>query len=96
MRFVMTANTDAFRRFQEELAALDRAAQQRSAATSQEAEMARAKSEFLLLRKRYNLSVADVIAFFPQEEGIEYLRQIIAESERGARQAGKRQTKSKT
>ncbi|MBU6403814.1 MAG: 2-hydroxyacyl-CoA dehydratase [Pseudomonadota bacterium] len=92
----MAANTDAFRRFQEELAALDRAAQQHPAPNSQEAEMSRAKSEFLLLRKRYNLSVADVIAFFPQEDGIEYLRQIIAESEHGARRAGKRQASSKT
>lgn len=83
-RHPMAVPSDAFRRFQEELAALDRKAQQRpSEANSKDAVKARAKAEFLALRERYGWTVADVIAFFPEEEGIEFLRQVIAES--GAR-----------
>lgn len=71
----MSANTDAFRRFQEELAALDRAAQHRSAATCQEAEMARAKSEFLLLRKRYTPYHRFVVLATCHLQRFRYLRQ---------------------
>lgn len=89
----MAVPPDAFRRFQEELAALERAAQRRAPdPTSKEAVKARARSEFLALRERYGLSVADVIAFFPEEEGIEYLRSIIAESGTRPPRARKRQT----
>ena len=88
----MTVPPDAFRRFQEELAALERAAQRRAPdPTSKEAVKAQARSEFLALRERYGLSVADVIAFFPEEEGIEYLRSIIAESGTRPSRAKKRQ-----
>ncbi|MBP1475424.1 hypothetical protein J7I44_14010 [Frateuria sp. MAH-13] len=68
----MTIPTDAFRRFQAELAALD--------ATSRPSKspMELAKGEFLALRKRYGLTVADVVTFFPEEEGIAYLQQLIA------------------
>lgn len=76
----MAVPSDAFRRFQEELAALDRKAKQQPEATSRESPMARAKAEFDALRERYKLTVADVIAFFPEEEGIEFLRQVIAEA----------------
>lgn len=87
----MAVPHDAFRRFQEELAALERTTQQRSLEpTSKDAVKARAKSEFLALRERYGLSVADVIAFFPEEEGIEYLRQVIAESDAKPARAKKR------
>jgi hypothetical protein len=37
-----------------------------------------AKEEFLALRKRYGLTVADVVTFFPEEEGIAYLQQLTA------------------
>ncbi|MDE1958014.1 MAG: 2-hydroxyacyl-CoA dehydratase [Xanthomonadaceae bacterium] len=88
----MAVPQDAFRRFQEELAALERAAQQRAPdPTSKDAVKARARAEFLALRERYGLSVADVIGFFPEEEGIEYLRRIIAESETRPPRARKRQ-----
>ena len=91
----MTVPPDAFRRFQEELAALERAAQQRAPdPTSREAVKARARSEFLALRERYGLSLEDVVAFFPEEEGIEYLRRIIAESGTRPTRARKRQTAS--
>ncbi|SEI67507.1 hypothetical protein [Frateuria terrea] len=68
----MTPPTDAFRRFQAELAALD--AKSRPPKTPME----QAKEEFLALKKRYGLTVADVVTFFPEEEGIAYLQQLIA------------------
>lgn len=40
--------------------------------------MERARQEFLTLRKRYGLTVEDLVAFFPEEEGITYLQQLIA------------------
>lgn len=43
--------------------------------------MAPAKAEFEALRVRYQLSVADVVAWFPPEEGIAYLQGLIASSE---------------
>ena len=89
----MAVPPDAFRRFQEELAALERAAQQRAPdPASGEAVKQRARSEFLALRERYGLSLEDVVAFFPEEEGIEYLRRIIAESGTRPPRARKRQT----
>lgn len=43
--------------------------------------LAPARAEFDALRQRYNLSVADVVAWFPPEEGIAYLQSLIAASE---------------
>jgi hypothetical protein len=77
----MVVPKDAFRRFQEELAAIDRQQEQRTAQTPAEAKLAQARSEFLALRERHQLTVADVIAFFPEEEGITYLQQLIAQAE---------------
>jgi len=68
----MTIPTDAFRRFQAELAALD------TKSCASKSPMEQAKEEFLALRKRYGLTVADVVTFFPEEEGIAYLQQLIA------------------
>lgn len=80
----MTSPKYDFRQFQEELARLESksepatppkapgkkptAAQQRAAA----------REEFLALRERHGWSVADVVAFFPEEEGIAYLQELIA------------------
>ncbi|XRD90778.1 2-hydroxyacyl-CoA dehydratase [Dyella nitratireducens] len=83
----MTLPKDAFRRFQEELAALDKEIEQRAPPktkkeTAKQAAlnaMERAKAEFLALKERHNLSVADVIAFFPEEEGIAYLQSLIVQ-----------------
>lgn len=80
----MTLPKDAFRRFQEELAALDKEIEHRGTKkqTARQAAMSameRAKEEFLALRTRYNLTVADVMAFFPEEEGIGYLQGLIAQ-----------------
>jgi hypothetical protein len=47
--------------------------------------LARARGEFLALRDRHNLSVADVVAFFPEEEGIAYLQQLLASAEQKPR-----------
>ena len=75
----MAISKDAYRQFQEELAALDRDQEDRRK-QSAETPMERARREFNELRERYGLSVADVVAFFPEEEGIAYLQQLIAAS----------------
>lgn len=41
--------------------------------------MARARDEFLALREKHGLSVADVVAFFPEEEGVAYLQALLAQ-----------------
>lgn len=84
----MKSNTYDFRQFQEDLAALDRkngvtapqpapkpAAPVKVSARDR---LAQARAEFTTLRNRYGLSVADVVAFFPEEEGIAYLQALIA------------------
>jgi len=75
----MVIHKDPFRQFQEELAALER--KQQAEQSSNETAAMRAKREFLALRDRYKLTVADVVAFFPEEEGIAYLQGLIAASE---------------
>jgi len=85
--FTMKPNTYDFRLFQEELAALDR----KNDSSGKEKPMPKkasardrllqAKMEFEALRERYGLTVADVVAFFPEEEGIAYLQGLIAQSE---------------
>jgi len=81
----MNIPKDAFRRFQEELAALDSKQQppppEKPEKLTGKARLERAKSEFLVLQKRYGLTVADVVAFFPEEEGIGYLQQLIVANE---------------
>lgn len=67
----MTIPNDAFRRFQAELAALD-------AKTPPKSRMELAKEDFLAVKRRYGLTVADVVAFFPEEEGVDYLQGLIA------------------
>jgi phage-related protein len=57
-----------FRQFQADLAKIDSQAD-----PSSNDPMAQAKAEFLELRKRHKLTVADVVAFFPEEEGVEYI-----------------------
>jgi hypothetical protein len=41
--------------------------------------MAQAREEFLAVREKYALSVGDVVAFFPEEEGIAYLQALLAQ-----------------
>ena len=73
-----------FRQFQEELAKLENKVEKqqpakplgKKAAATQR--MAMAREEFLGLRKRHALNVADVIAFFPEDEGVAYLQELIA------------------
>lgn len=43
--------------------------------------LAAAKAEFEALRVRHGLTVADVVAWFPPEEGVAYLQSLIAASE---------------
>jgi hypothetical protein len=90
----MTLPKDAFRRFQEELAALDKQIEQRvpkkqAAKQAAVSAMGRAKEEFLALRERHNLTVADVVSFFPEEEGIAYLQGLIAQTEAKPRRGRK-------
>jgi hypothetical protein len=81
---------DAFRRFQEELAALDSKVEQQSSKSASHSKPDDAKSEFLALCKRYKLTIADVVAFFPEEEGIAYLQQLISANEAKPPKAKKR------
>ncbi|WP_158881916.1 2-hydroxyacyl-CoA dehydratase [Rhodanobacter sp. L36] len=77
----MTVTQDAFRRFQEELAAIDRKEHLPKEAPTGNKRMDLAKADFLALKRRYGLKVADVVAFFPEEEGITYLQELIAARE---------------
>jgi len=62
---------DLDRRFQEELAGLER---EKMARVAEEANpRLRAQREFDALRHEYRLTVADVLTFFPQEEAVAYL-----------------------
>jgi len=93
--YFMTAQKYDFRQFQEELAKLERKVEKqqpakplgKKAAAAQRLAMAR--EEFLVLRNRHNLSVADVVAFFPEEEGIAYLQQLIAAAQAKPRRTRK-------
>lgn len=93
----MTASKYDFRQFQEELAQLERKTPApapakpvgKKAAAAQRLSVAR--DEFLALRQRHGLSVADVVAFFPEEEGIAYLQELIA----AAQTKPRRRTKPK-
>lgn len=89
----MKPNTYDLRQFQEELAALDRKTDDQAkerpifskesahARFAQGQAQAQAQAEFMILRERYGLTVADVVAFFPEEEGIAYLQALIATKE---------------
>ncbi|WP_449427177.1 2-hydroxyacyl-CoA dehydratase [Rhodanobacter umsongensis] len=85
-----TVPKDAFRRFQEELAALDSKSEPPSSKTSSLTRLDHARADFLALRRRYGLTVADVIAFFPEEEGIAYLQQLIVANETRSSRTRKR------
>lgn len=101
LRSPMKPNPYDFRQFQQELAALDRKtaaaepmepAKPAKPASKKEAAQARllqARSEFLALRERYGLTVADVVTFFPEEEGITYLQGLIAEQDAKPRRRAK-------
>ncbi|MEO5813166.1 MAG: 2-hydroxyacyl-CoA dehydratase [Rhodanobacter sp.] len=91
----MTSSKYDFQQFQEELARLERKVEKqqvakpqgKKAAAAQRNEIARA--EFLVLRKRHDLTVADVVAFFPEEEGIAYLQELIAAAQAKPRRKAK-------
>ena len=76
-----------FRQFQEELAKREgkvdkqRPAKPLGKKAAAAQRMAIAREEFLALRQRHGLTVADVVAFFPEEEGIAYLQELIAASQ---------------
>jgi hypothetical protein len=66
---------DRFRVFQEELAALEKQGRK-----PEDNRLETAKAEFLALKRRYALTVVDVVTFFPEEEGIAYLETLIAKA----------------
>lgn len=84
-----------FRQFQEDLAALDRKSEPQAKErhmprnASSGDRLAQARAEFMVLCERYSLTVADVVAFFPEEQGIAYLQGLIA----GQEAKGKRRPK---
>jgi hypothetical protein len=63
------------RRFQDELANLERDSQTR--AIEEANPVLRARREFEQLRRAYNLTVADVLGFFPEDEAVAYLVKLI-------------------
>ena len=101
----MASNSYDFRQFQAELAALSRKPEPepeqapkpapksaskplgKKAAAAER--FARARAEFLALRARHDLTVAEVVAFFPEEEGIAYLQQLLAAAEQRPRRRRK-------
>jgi hypothetical protein len=91
----MTTPKYDYRQFQEELARLESKIEKqpppkplgKKAAAAQKLAMAR--EEFLVFRKRHDLSVADVVAFFPEEEGIAYLQQLIVAAQAKPRRTRK-------
>ena len=92
----MKPSTYDFRQFQEELAALDRKnntpnkEQPAPTKPSAHARLLQAQAEFTALRERYGLTVAHVIAFFPEEEGVAYLQKLIAEQDAKPKRRSKR------
>ena len=91
----MTSQKYDFRQFQEELAKLEQKMEKQQVAkplgkkAMAAQRMAMARDEFLALRKRHGLSVADVVAFFPEEEGIAYLQELIAAAQAKPRRTRK-------
>ena len=91
----MTSQKYDFRQFQEELAKLEQKVEKQKPAkplSKKEAaaqRLALAREEFLDLRKRHELTVADVVAFFPEEEGIAYLQELIAAAQAKPRRTRK-------
>lgn len=90
----MSAPKYDFRQFQQELAQLESKVESQPASEVPENKpiqqkplgkkaaaaqrLAMAREAFLAVRERHDLSVADVVSFFPEEEGIAYLQQLIA------------------
>lgn len=58
--------------------------------------LAQIRAEFLAFRDRHELTVADVVAFFPPEEGIAYLEQLIAAAQNKPRRGRKPKALSET
>ncbi|MGY3039563.1 hypothetical protein ACVWWQ_001150 [Rhodanobacter sp. TND4EL1] len=95
----MTSPKYDFRQFQEELAKLEQKVEKQQVAKPPgkplgkkalaAQRMAMAREEFLALRKRHELTVADVVAFFPEEEGIAYLEQLIVAAQAKPRRTRK-------
>ena len=104
----MNSSNYDFKKFQAELAALDSKAPPKpepapapalappnkklSKKQLEAQRMASAREEFLALCKKYELAIADVITFFPAEEGIAYLEQLIIANQNKPRRGRKPKT----
>ena len=66
---------DLDRRLQEELAGLER--EKRVHAAEDAEPRLRARREFEELRRVYKLTVADILTFFPEDEAVAYLTDLI-------------------
>lgn len=77
----MRIDDEAYRQFQRELAELDRQQQQLSVdelnQLTFEQKQLLAKTEFLRIKRKYWLTVDDVVSFFPEEESIAYLQSLM-------------------
>jgi hypothetical protein len=78
----------SFRQFQEELRKLDGpqptqpikpAGKPLNKKELEAQRLSNAKAEFLALRERHQWSIADVVAFFPEEEGVNYLLELLSQ-----------------
>ncbi|SEN13817.1 hypothetical protein SAMN02800694_2885 [Luteibacter sp. UNCMF331Sha3.1] len=58
--------------------------------------LAGARAEFEALRLRHGLTVANVVSWFPEEEGVAYLQALIAASEPKPRRRRKKTDESDT
>ena len=91
----MTSQKYDFRQFQDELSKLEQKVEKQPAAKPlgkkalAAQRMEKAREEFLALRKRHELSVADVVAFFPEEEGVAYLQELIVAAQTKPRRTRK-------
>ena len=91
----MTSQKYDFRQFQDELSKLEQKVEKQPAAkplgkkalAAQRREKAR--EECLARRKRHELSVADVVAFFPEVEGVAYLQELIVAAQSKPRRTRK-------
>jgi hypothetical protein len=76
-----------FKKFQQELDALEgKAPTKPLTATLSKKEQAalrltKAKADFLTLKEKYSLTIAEAVSLFPEEDGVGYLRELLAASE---------------
>jgi hypothetical protein len=83
-RPLMSESTDAFKQFQDELTKLEgtkphpqNPTHAQNLTRAQRLEFA--QMDVLALREKFDLTVAEMVSFFPDEEGLAYLQNLIVE-----------------